>query len=477
MIKPIDVAPRSNRSGPSIELAIERPAAGGRMLARHRGKVILVAGAIPGERVRATVERSERDVAYAAVAEVLEASRDRRRITGDPRCGGHVYGHIAYARQCDLKRQVIADALRRIGGVLLEKPVDVVPSPEHGYRMRARLHVQGLRVGFLREGTHDVCDAAGTGQLLPATVAVLERVRTRLPLIRAARPTAIDVTETLSGDRRAIHVTVAGPYDTAVTHLGELSGVCGLSVGAAADDCPVTVIGDSHVADPFDQLLGGRPCRAGELRRSPRAFFQGNRYILPELVTRVVDAAGPDPVIDLYAGVGLFALTLVATGRNGVTAVEGDPRAAGDLDRNAGAWRGAVRVVHAPVEEYLSGAPRAGTVIVDPPRTGLSRLALDRVVRLGAERLVYVSCDVATFARDLKRLLTAGYSMTYLTAFDLFPNTAHIELVSVLQLVSEPALTSSHERGRRQVSATSDPRNRTTGSARRSEPAPSAEAE
>jgi 23S rRNA (uracil1939-C5)-methyltransferase len=149
-------------------------------------------------------------------------------------------------------------------------------------------------------------------------------------------------------------------------------------------------------------------------------------------VTRVADAAGPDPIIDLSAGAGLFALTLVASGRKNVTAVEGDPDAARDLDRNAAVFDGAVQVVHAAVEDYLAGAERAGTVIADPPRSGLSRVALDRLVRLRAERVVYVSCDVATFARDLKKLLTAGYSMTYLTAFDLFPNTAHIELLGVL---------------------------------------------
>ena len=152
-----------------LTLDIEKAAAGGRMLARHQGRVVLVAGAIPGERVTARVERTERGVAFADIVDVLSPSPDRRPVLADPRCGGNAFAHINYARQLLLKGQIIDDALRRIGRTSLPEPPAVEGSPERGYRMRARLHVRGGSIGFFREGTHHVCDVATTGQLLPET--------------------------------------------------------------------------------------------------------------------------------------------------------------------------------------------------------------------------------------------------------------------------------------------------------------------
>ncbi|HSF99535.1 MAG TPA: TRAM domain-containing protein, partial [Vicinamibacterales bacterium] len=145
-----------------VELTIERPAAGGRMIARQNGRVILVAGAIPGERVRVRFERQTRQVAWATVIDVLEPSDDRRDVSGDPACGGTAYAHIRYDRQLALKAEIITDAFARIGRLRLPAPPVVRPSPEHGYRLRARFHVTGRRAVFFREGTHEPCDPAST---------------------------------------------------------------------------------------------------------------------------------------------------------------------------------------------------------------------------------------------------------------------------------------------------------------------------
>jgi len=147
----------------------------------------------------------------------------------------------------------------------------------------------------------------------------------------------------------------------------------------------------------------------------------------------------PDgPVVDLYAGVGLFAMALAATGREGIVAIEGDPSSAHDLRLNAESFGPRVVVEHSSVEQYLAEAPasdwaREATLIVDPPRTGMSREALTAIIGLRASRILYVSCDVATLARDLHRLIESGYTLAHLEAFDLFPNTAHIESLAVLQ--------------------------------------------
>jgi tRNA/tmRNA/rRNA uracil-C5-methylase (TrmA/RlmC/RlmD family) len=144
--------------GTVIELAIEKPAVGGRMVARHEGLVVLVHAAIPGERVRAVVERTGQGVAYATAMDVIEPSADRRTGILDWACGGNVYAHVAYPRQLALKAEVVADALGRIGKIALDAPVAVTPSPEDGYRMRARFHVRGRMLGYFREGTHGMCD-------------------------------------------------------------------------------------------------------------------------------------------------------------------------------------------------------------------------------------------------------------------------------------------------------------------------------
>src|SRR5688500_7599558 len=132
-------SPTMLEPGAILTLDVEKAAAGGRMLARHHGQVVLVWGAIPGERVDARVERVGKGVVYASTAAVLSASSDRRNADADWRCGGSVLAHVEYPRQLTLKGQIVEDAFRRIARLPLPPP-DVIGSPEAGYRMRARLH-------------------------------------------------------------------------------------------------------------------------------------------------------------------------------------------------------------------------------------------------------------------------------------------------------------------------------------------------
>jgi 23S rRNA (uracil1939-C5)-methyltransferase len=141
--------------------------------------------------------------------------------------------------------------------------------------------------------------------------------------------------------------------------------------------------------------------------------------------------------IDLYAGVGIFALAAALVRGTRVTAVEGDRVAARDLEEHARASQGAMEAVCLPVERFVARTKaKPDTIVMDPPRTGVSRAALEGVIRLRASRIVYVSCDVATLARDARRLTENGYELRALEAFDLFPNTPHVETVAVFDLRS-----------------------------------------
>ena len=423
--------------GQRIDLAIEKPAAGGRMIARSDGQVILVSGAVPGERVTARVERSERRLAFASVVEVSEPSIDRRAGFADPACGGCVYSHIAYSRQLTLKSEIVLDAFLRLGRITVDGPVDVAPSPERDYRMRSRFHVDGGRFGFYREGTHTLCEAAATGQVsesaLRAVASAVERLSDA-----GARASAIELTESVDAGQRAVSITLDGnraAAETALARIATSDGLRGCAIRTA--DGARVESGDPHVVDSFDVLTGGRVTH-GELRRHAESFFQSNRFLVPDLVTAVLDSVTAGPVFDLYAGVGLFSIALAGAGLREITAVEGDRMSGIDLQHNARSAANsadAVGVVHDSVEHFLlasfSRPGRAGTVIVDPPRTGISSEAMTSLVKIGAPRLVYVSCDPATMARDARRLLDGGYRLESLRAFDLFPNTPHVECVGV----------------------------------------------
>jgi 23S rRNA (uracil1939-C5)-methyltransferase len=398
--------------GETLSLTIEKPAAGGRMIARLDGQIVLVSGTIPGERVTARVERAGKGVLYAATQSVEEPSPDRRPVESDPECGGCLYAHVSYARQLELKRDVIADAFARIGKLPLAERVAVTPSPEDGYRMRARLHMRGRRYGFFREGTHDLCDARATKQLLPATCDTLDRLGAAINSL-GLDVREIELSENVDASHRAISLDTSDALDGKMSHA--LAGTEGLTAFG-----PGATVTETLTAGGVDISL----------RRSVLAFFQGNRYLLGTLVNHVVEMV-PDgaALVDLYAGAGLFAIGAAAARRARVRAVEGDRVSAADLIANASAYD-TVDAIRQSVEGFLTSSPkRPDVLVVDPPRTGMSREALDGVIRLNAPAVIYVSCDVATLARDSRRLVDAGYRMEKTRAFDLFPNTPHVETV------------------------------------------------
>lgn len=405
------------------------------MLARHDGAIVLVSGALPGELVEAHVERTQKGTMWAGTERVVEASPHRVTANDDEMCGGNVYAHVAYPHQLELKSQIITDAFARIARLSLDSPVAVRGSAVDGYRMRARLHVRHGRIGFFREGTHDLCDARLTRQLRADTREVVGRLEEAVRSLPSAGVSEIELAENRAADQRAVHLELRADGDpsrlAAATALPGLTGAS-CSVGEAGRTMPLS--GDPHVTDMLDVASVNGQLRVG-LTRHARAFFQGNRYLLDALVNRVLSLVPPGPAVDLYAGVGLFAVPMAARQTGPVIAVEADRISAADLQRNAEPFAQTLTVHAAPVESsvWWEQGSQDATIIVDPPRTGLSRAALDVVLQANAPRLIYVSCDVATLARDVRILVDRGYRVTSSEAFDLFPNTAHVESVFALE--------------------------------------------
>jgi tRNA/tmRNA/rRNA uracil-C5-methylase (TrmA/RlmC/RlmD family) len=415
--------------GQTLALQVEKPAVGGRMIARADGQIVLVAGAIPGEHVSARVERLGKGVLYASTVAVDEPSPDRIEAV-DAECGGCLYAHITYERQLAIKSQVIADAFSRIARVPMPAGVSVASSRPAGYRMRARLHRSGRRFGYFREGTHDLCDPRSTQQLLPATCDIVDRLGEELKQQGNTSVDGLEVMENLDASERAVHLHGAHAQGPAV-RADRLSreGVTGFTAAVLSGGWR-TLHGRPIVSDRIDLENGD----SFEVQRHVLAFFQGNRFLLRDLVAHVVGQVPPESrTADLYAGGGLFAVAAARSVGAQVTAVEGDHLSAQDLFANvAASGNGLVVAAHRPVESFVKEAAAGfDVVIVDPPRTGMSRDALDGCARLAARRIVYVSCDVATLARDARRLVDGGYDLERLDAFDLFPLTPHVECVAI----------------------------------------------
>lgn len=411
-------------AGDRLTLQVERPAVGGRMIARYDGAIVLVAGAIPGERVVARVERVRQRTVFATTVEVLEASPDRVEVDAALACGGHVLAHVAPGRQAALKAEIVVDAFRRQARLAIDVP-PVVESPPDGYRTRARAHVRRGRWGFFAEGSHDPCGIAGSRQLSESAAARLDRLCADVAALAPSLSAEITWVESAAGDRAVAMVRCDG--QDCGRSVQPFTGLDGAGWVAGDARRPTVLWGDLFVTD---RLRAG--ATAVEVRHHVDSFFQGNRFLLQPLVDDVIRRVDATSVADLYAGVGLFSVRLAADGRR-VRAVEGDRQSAADLAVNG---RGAAVAVHAQsVEAFVASGGLDGveTAIVDPPRAGLHIEVTRALSGSAMSRVVYVSCDPATLARDVRQFVDAGFSLDDVRVFDLFPRTAHVEAVVTLR--------------------------------------------
>ncbi len=379
-----------------LELTIDELAAGGDGVGRAAdGRVVFVPFTAPGDRVRVRVERAHARFLNAKVDALITASPHR----SDPvcavfgSCGGCAWQHVDYAAQLDAKAKIVRDAFERIAGTAAPAKLQITPSPaEYGYRSRARVFVQGGRVGFRRPRSHALCETERCPILAPPLQDELAR------LARAEAPSDGEW-ELVAGDDSSR----------------------AFEVGAKAGDRVGWRLGD----DRYEVSAG--------------VFAQSNAGLFEPLASAVVSAAGQGALVcDFFAGAGFFTLGLARRFEQ-VLALESNRAAARDLEHNLAAAGltnvrvSAERIEHALHDGSLDGE-RPDAIVLDPPRTGLPPDSSDALAQLGPERIVYLACDPATQARDVGYLVGSGYRLTRLEAFDLFPQTPHVESLAVLEL-------------------------------------------
>lgn len=392
--------PRTLRT---IELHLEEMAYQGAAIGREDGRVVFAEYGIPGEDVLVAIERDRKDHALGRVVEVRTPSPERV----DPPCpyfgvcGGCQWQHIRYEHQLVLKQHVVRQQLRRIGK-FEDPPVSpTIPSlSPYGYRNHARFSVDGKgNLGYVSRPGHGY-----------------RFIRIERCLIM--HPKINEVLERLQGKAHVKHQLMVR-YGV---HTGEL-----------------LVHPNVHEIDP--ELPSGQPyyheaLRGYRFRISASSFFQTNTGIAERLVELVLERIAPtgrEVVVDAYAGVGTFAAFLAPRVAR-VIGIEESPSAVADAQVNLDPFDN-VEYVIAKVEHVLGKlAVRPDVVILDPPRVGCAPEAITGVLMLRPPRIVYVSCDPATLARDLRKLVDGGYRLVDVTPLDMFPQTYHIESVATLEL-------------------------------------------
>ena len=379
--------------------------------------MIFVPFALPGERVSARIVTAHQRWARALLVEVVEPCAERipPRCRHFTHCGGCHYQHMSYEGQLQAKAGIVAEQLRRIGGFESAPIQAAVASPTP---WNYRNHVQ---FSLTVEGKLGFVAASGEGVFAIEECHLLEQPLVDLwPRLNVTAVPGLERVALRAGVEEDLLVVLHGEGDPEVeVQLYLPASVVWLGPGGAA-----VLAGDGHLVI---EVLG-RPYRV-----SAGSFFQVNSSLVAELVSLTMEAlevSAGEVVFDLYAGVGLFSAALAERGAR-LVAVEGSRWACDDFRVNLDEFED-VALYQAPVLQALPAiGEKPDAVLVDPPRAGLGRDVLDLLLEAGPQRLVYVSCDPATLARDGKGLAQAGYSLERVTPLDMFPQTFHIESVSL----------------------------------------------
>ena len=391
------------------QLTIEKLVYGGEGLSRGPEGVVLIPYTLAGETIVADVGAQEKGVLRGQLVRVEAPSADRV----EPRCpyftvcGGCHYQHAAYAAQLDAKRAILEETLLRFAKLTAPGPIDVISAGPWQYRNRVQLHFEDTRMGYRAAGSRRV---VGIDHCPISSPKLNESIGKLAAMVKSPRWPRFLRTLELFTNEESVQLNVV------------------------ETERPVAKRFFEWCADEIRPLVMGPLDYAG-FQVSKGSFFQVNRFLIDRLVEEVVGRESGATALDLYAGVGLFTLPLARRFQR-VIAVESGSVAVRDLEANAGRIEQTVEAAQSAVDQFLETfAEPCDLVVADPPRAGLGKLAVKRLVALAPQRIVIVACDPATMARDLVPLLGAGYAIERLVVIDLFPHTYHIETVAKLKKI------------------------------------------
>lgn len=407
--------------GPQITLTLDAMAHGGAAIGRYDNRTIFVPYAIPGERVRVEIIDDRGRYAHARLLEVIEPSPVRVEppcpFFGEGKCGGCQWQHIETTVQPQLKGMVTLDQMRRIGRFEDPPVFEPIPDP-YGWEYRNhalfRVDEEG-RLGFLSSRSHTVYPIDTCLILHPLLSSVLKALDMSYPELEWLEMRA----GTATGD--ILLLLQAREEEPPSLEVDLPVSI----VQVRHDDAVAPLIGLDYLLEQVHDRV---------FRISATSFFQVNTAQAETLVNVVLgalDLQGHEHVLDAYCGVGLFSAFIAPEARR-VTGIEINPSAVADARHNL-ADADNVTVLEGAVEEMIDTLEETpDAMVVDPPRTGLDRSLIDALATLTPSRIVYVSCDPATLARDCQRLARHGYRLEWIQPVDLFPQTYHIENVALL---------------------------------------------
>lgn len=388
------------REFPNITVKIEKIVPGGYGLGFAENKTVFVALAAAGDLVAARVREKKGKVIFAEIAEIIESSAHRIappcRYFGT--CGGCDFQQMNYAAQLEAKTSIVRDCLTRIGKINYEKEIEIIASPQaFGYRARAqwRAETRNKKIGYYKRHSHDIVDIETCPILTPELQAKLESLRANSNW-EEFWAEKIKIEAASSGDKVSVYSTEL------IEPTGELS---------------FEAHGERYFYDAT-------------------SFFQGNPFLIEKLIETAVKDASGKTALDLFCGVGLFSLPLARRFEK-VYAVEAGEKAVEFAEKNAAnAVLPNLEFFAEDVAEFIlrEDFEAVDYVLLDPPRTGAEPKIIENLLKLQPRQITYVSCDPATLARDLKTL-SEKYAIDSITAFDLFPQTHHVETIVQLSKI------------------------------------------
>jgi 23S rRNA (uracil1939-C5)-methyltransferase len=370
-----------------VRVTIEKLVYGGAGLTRTNEGVVFVHRTAPGDVLEVELVDRKKDYATARILKLLEPSSDRQQ----PSCPNYQtagcchWQHVRYEKQVEYKESILRETLRRAGRIEWNSPIRTILGPDRNYRLRATFHIRDGKLGFVRERSN-----------------VIVPIRECAALVHELNAWIPEANQTLSSDLSEVHAIAGAMVVSSIT-----PSTTRIDFGGYAYDV------------------------------HPDAFFQSNRFLLEPFVNEVLEQAKPNGVyaLDLYCGSGFFSIPIAKQAKE-IIGVESHRTAIKQAKKNA-------RLNEVRNTEFFEGQVDAAlqdaqihpdVVILNPPRTGVGKATAEKIASLQAARVVYVSCNPSTFAREAGVFLGKGYSLERVTLIDQFPNTYHIEMVAQFEL-------------------------------------------